>query len=125
MRASVEWGLRTIPERFAPQPDDGWLLVPGDHPVLDGSVVGDVIQEWSARRPAILVPTHQGRRGHPTIFSWRLAAEALALPRDVGLNELVRRHAGDVVEWESPSDAIRLDLDTPEDYERLRPRFGP
>ena len=73
--------------------------------------------------PAILVPTLAGKRGHPVLFPWTLAADVFSLPATEGLNVLRQRHAS----REVPCDSIEpagvdsfCDIDTPEDYQRLR-----
>lgn len=123
MRQSVEFALRTIAERYGPRPDDGWLLSPADHPLLDRDLLTQLIARWSRGDAPILIPTCEGHRGHPVFFRWSLAAEVFDLPADVGLNQLVRRHAADVVEMETNNPAILADLDTPEDYARLLERM--
>ena len=119
MRDSVELALRWIGEHHDPQPEEGWLLTPADHPLLDAQVLERLVARWRQGDCTILVPTCGGRRGHPVLFRWSLAAEVFALPAEAGLNRLVRDHAGDVTELEVASESILLDLDTPEDYARL------
>jgi CTP:molybdopterin cytidylyltransferase MocA len=119
MRTSVEFALAHIREQFHPDPDDVWILVPADHPLLDSSVVTALISGWNARQPHILVPTHASRRGHPTLFRWELADEVPRLPPNVGLNHLVKLHSADVTELAIDSPGILLDLDTPADYAAL------
>ena len=72
MRATVERGLRCLEERFHPRPDDAWLLAPADHPALDADVVRRLWAAYAARpSQSIMVPVHDGRRGHPTLIAWR------------------------------------------------------
>lgn len=116
MRCSVEWGLRYLRDRFHPTADDAWLLIPADHPLLEASVVEAVAERWRNGGGSIIIPTHHGRRGHPTLFSWPMAEEVFALPPDAGLNQLVRSHAGSVIEQPVDTSTLVTDLDTPEDY---------
>jgi molybdenum cofactor cytidylyltransferase len=121
MRATVEAGLAWLEQRFHPRSDDDWLLVPGDHPALDPAVVRQ-LREARQRHPdcSIFVPTFQGRRGHPTLIGWKHVAGIRTHPPEEGLNTYLRRHAQEVRELEGASAAVLCDLDTPEDYERLR-----
>jgi molybdenum cofactor cytidylyltransferase len=121
MRDSVEFGLRQLEAGFQPAADDGWILIPADHPLLDSAVLDRLINAWFAGGDKILVPVHGGRRGHPTIFPFRLAHEVYSLPPDQGLNSLLRREPDRIREVEVESPAILADLDTPEDYARLQP----
>lgn len=123
MRSSVEHALRALQRDFAPASDDGWMLVPADHPVLDRGVVERLLTAWRDSGAEILVPTCGGRRGHPTLFRWRLAKDVFALPADAGLNRLLRDRAADVREVPIDDPALLIDLDTPEEYDALRRRF--
>jgi molybdenum cofactor cytidylyltransferase len=120
MRQSVEYALRDLQQRWAPSPDDGWLLIPADHPLLDSAELEQILAAWKLSPGKIVVPVHDGKRGHPTILPFSLATEVFQLPADQGLNRLVRGHAGEVIEIESVSPSVLIDLDTPEDYARLQ-----
>lgn len=120
MRVSVEHALAAIEQQWQPSADDGWLLVPADHPVLDAGVVAELLAVWQAGAAPILIPTYQRERGHPTLLRWSLAAEVSRIPPDRGLNWLVRSQPARVTEIEVASDSVVMDLDTPDDFERLR-----
>lgn len=121
MRETVEHGLRHLEDRYHPAPADAFLLSPADHPSLDPAAVR-VLCEAFAADPSrtVLVPTHAGRRGHPALIAWRHAAGIRALPADRGINAYFRDHPGGVREVPVGSPGVLCDLDTPEDYERLR-----
>ena len=120
MRTSVTLALAAIERDHAPSDGDGWLLVPADHPVLDRELIRALIECWQEKRPAILVPRHGQRRGHPTLFTWKMAREVLRIPPDRGLNWLLREFNSQVTELSVDTDSAITDLDTPEDYERLK-----
>jgi molybdenum cofactor cytidylyltransferase len=121
MRATVEHGLRWLEERHRPLPDDAWLLAPADHPSLDPAVVRDLCEAFGRDRShSILIPVHAGRRGHPALIAWRHVAGIRALPPDRGINAYLREHSIETREVPAASTGVLCDLDTPEDYERLR-----
>lgn len=120
MRDSVTIALSRIEEQHSPEPEDGWLLVPADHPVLDGNVIEQLLSRWTQSDADILVPTFGGRRGHPTIFSWRLAGQLASIPDGFGLNWLLKEFCDAVEEVPLESETVLLDLDTPEDYAALQ-----
>jgi molybdenum cofactor cytidylyltransferase len=121
MRATVEQGLDWLQERYAPQPDDGWLLAPADHPVLDADVVRRLGASREARpERSLFVPVCGDKRGHPTLFTWRHVAGIRSLPPGQGINAYLRLHAEEIVEVPIERNGVLLDMDTPEDYERLR-----
>ncbi|MFN0052950.1 MAG: NTP transferase domain-containing protein [Planctomycetales bacterium] len=119
MRDSVALALRWLREHRHPQPEDAWLLLPADHPLLDPTVLDAMLSRWQRESCPILIPTAGGKRGHPVLFRWTLADEVDALPADAGLNQIVRRHAAEVVELELGNPSVLIDLDTPQDYARL------
>jgi len=120
MRDTIERGLEWLEERYQPSPDDGWLLLPADHPCVDKQVVQQLLAARE-REPgrSIVVPAFDGRRGHPAWIGWRHVAGIRALPRGVGLNAYLRQHSGNTLEVPVATASVLWDLDTPEDYERL------
>jgi molybdenum cofactor cytidylyltransferase len=125
MRGTCQAGLDWLEARLAPRPDDGWLLLPADHPTVRPDVVRALLGAAAADpRAAIVVPTHAGRRGHPVWLRWPLAAAARALPPDQGLNRLIRSKLDETREIDWPMPDVLRDLDTPEDYQRLVGEMG-
>ncbi len=116
MRDSIEIGLRAIRQRFAPSEDDGWLLIPADHPLIEPNVLDGLLTRWSHGDCEVLLPTIGSRRGHPTLLRWSLASRIEQLPRDVGVNTLLRSEPNLVTEWPTSRESVLADLDTPEDY---------
>jgi molybdenum cofactor cytidylyltransferase len=125
MRHSVEYGVAAIRNHFAPDAEDAWILIPADHPVLDGDVINELVDAWQTLDADIMVPVHEGKRGHPAFFRWTLADRLSEIPDDQGLNWLLTLDGVTVCQHPVTSDSILLDLDTPEDLQRLQSRFDP
>lgn len=121
MRVSIRLGLEHIAATFHPTSADAWLLAPADMPLLTTAAIDAVVAAHNPQSPHILVPTHHGRRGHPVLFPWPLAQEVFTLADDEGVNAIVHRHGYRSVELADAA-AIGSDIDTPADYDRLRPR---
>lgn len=119
MRASIEFGLQFIEERWHPTDADGWLMVPADHPQLSSTVVSAMIAEFSRQRPQWMVPVCQGRRGHPLLGRWDTTSLLKSLPHSVGINALLRQPDIEIRELPFTDEGILADLDTPADYDRL------
>ncbi len=120
MRATCVHGLAWIEAHFHPADDDGWLLLPADHPTVRPEIVRALLNAAQEDcRHTIVVPTYQARRGHPTWLRWSHVAGIRALPPEQGLNLFIRAHDGATRELPWDSDEILRDLDTPEDYARL------
>jgi molybdenum cofactor cytidylyltransferase len=120
MKESVRHALDYLAATERPADEDVWLLAPADMPGLTAATIDHLLGAHQPSDPAILVPRFDGRRGHPVLFPWALAAEVQRIAEDAGINELLRRFPCRMLDCQ---DAFVLeDLDTPEDYARLRGR---
>jgi molybdenum cofactor cytidylyltransferase len=124
MRATVEAGLRHLQQRFTPAVDDALLLVPGDHPTINAGVVEHLLEcrRSTHADKSIFVPSHQARRGHPTLIDWKHIAAMQALPAGEGFNTYLRRHPEETLEVPVESAEVLFDLDTPADVAALERR---
>lgn len=95
----------------------GLLVAPVDHPCIGPEVVDALLKVFDAEQPNVVVPTFEGRRGHPVIFSARLFAELVAAPLEEGARAVVRRHTVREVPVNDPG--VLADIDDPETYRRL------
>ena len=87
-----------------------------DHPYIDPKLVKLMLQRFDQATHSIVVPRHQGKRGHPVIFSRALFGELLSAPLDQGAKAVVNAHRDDTLEIDVPDAGITLDIDTPELY---------
>jgi molybdenum cofactor cytidylyltransferase len=112
MSTSVQAGIRALPDGL-----DGAAVFLVDHPMVDRQTIDALVARLAPGR--IIVPVHDGRRGHPVIFAAELFDEILALPSDQGLNFVVRRQPERVVEVFVENAGVLRDIDTPEQFARL------
>ncbi|HKA54004.1 MAG TPA: nucleotidyltransferase family protein [Candidatus Binatia bacterium] len=89
-----------------------------DHPLVTAETVGALIASFRAAPVPILIAAHQGRRGHPVLFSSQVYGEILAAPLDRGAKVVVRKDPSRVREIQLDDPGILADIDTPEDYAR-------
>jgi molybdenum cofactor cytidylyltransferase len=123
MRATVEAGLRWVAPFLDIKDEDQWLLCPADHPCLDARVIEE-LRKACVLHPesTIFIPTYQGQRGHPALIAWKHVAGIRTLPRGEGLNAYLRQHSDETREVPLDLEGVVIDLDTPEDYERVARR---
>ena len=121
MKASVWCGISHVRSASPDGRPDVWLLAPADMPTLDPAVIDRLLARWHERPGEILVPVHDGKQGHPVLLAWSIAEEIPALGTDEGINALLARHVLHRVEC--PATAMPADLDTPDDYRRLKDRY--
>ena len=124
MRATVERGLAFLESRYHPTPNDMWLLIPADHPTLSATIVRDLLAAATSK-PAcsIVVPTFEGKRGHPTLIVWSHLERLRDYPKNLGLNTYLRSCADETLELPVSDSTVLTDLDTPEDLQRLQELF--
>jgi molybdenum cofactor cytidylyltransferase len=78
------------------------------------------MEEKMASTTALLVsPIYEGKRGHPVLVAYELFNEFLELGEDETMKDVVMRHE-DEHEYVLGDMWTRIDLDTPEDYERVK-----
>jgi molybdenum cofactor cytidylyltransferase len=96
----------------------GAFLFLVDHPLVEPATIEAMIMNLAPSR--IILPTFQGRRGHPALFSSDVLEEILALPSTEGANIVVRKDPGRIVEVAVNAPGILVDIDTPEQFAQLR-----
>ena len=94
----------------------GWLILPGDMPMVLPSTLQAVARELNEH--AVVYAQHRGRRGHPVGFAAELYSELVALSGDEGARRLVGRYPAYGVEVDDPG--VLIDIDTQADLDRLR-----
>jgi molybdenum cofactor cytidylyltransferase len=113
MGASIAVGLREIPENT-----QAILIALADHPAVPASVVASVIEEW-VEGASIVIPTWQGRGGHPVLVDLSFRSELLNLTESGGLRALFESHREAVRRVAVESPFIARDMDTWDDYTAL------
>ena len=119
MRTSVEHAIGSVRNRHAPDSQSGWMLIPADHPVLDAQVLSELIAAWQTTAADILIPQHGNQNGHPAFFRWALADRLNEIPDDCGLHWLQTAANVRTRKLAVDSKSILIDLDTPDDYQRI------
>jgi molybdenum cofactor cytidylyltransferase len=113
MTTSFQAGIRAIPRE-----SEGAMLFLVDSPTVDAATINRLVGAF--RRGHIVIPVHHGRRGHPVLFSREALDEVAALSPEAGANQVVRREPGRVIHVPVEAAGVLADIDTPEEYERLR-----
>jgi CTP:molybdopterin cytidylyltransferase MocA len=119
MRETVERGLAWIEERHRPGPGDWWLLAPGDSPAITPEVIRQLLAAASDSA-SVVVPLFEGSRGHPVLLRWSHVQGLRATPRGEGINAYLRSAAADTRALPVSDAGVLTDLDTPDDYARVR-----
>jgi molybdenum cofactor cytidylyltransferase len=94
------------------------LVFLGDQPQIPSQAAEKVIEAWKHSKKGIVMPTFNGRRGHPVLIETRFKTEIEKLDPERGLRTLSEKYKNDVLEVECEIPEILKDIDTPEEYER-------
>ncbi len=96
-----------------------------DHPLVEPATVAALLELHRSTEAPIVLPSYQGRSGHPLLFGAPLFGEILASNPVDGTRGILRRHE-DKVRYALVEDpGIRIDVDTPQDYDAIRSRRAP
>lgn len=98
----------------------GWLVLPGDLPLVRPDTLRGVARALATR--GVIVPCHRGQRGHPVGFGAACGPQLQALQGAQGAAAIVRAHEarGESVEWEVDDAGCVTDIDTVQDLARVQ-----
>jgi molybdenum cofactor cytidylyltransferase len=98
----------------------GWLVLPGDMPLVRPAsmlAVGRALAEHP-----IAYAQHRGRQGHPVGFAAELFSELIGLTGDEGARRLIARYPALPLELDDPG--VLIDVDTEADLAAVRAAAG-
>jgi len=116
LASSLRYGLAA-----APPACDAALILLGDQVAVTAEDLRRLIGAWKGEDSVIAASVYQGHVGVPAIFPRWCFSELRDLRGDQGARAILERHAHRLSRVPMPNAAI--DLDTPEDLEKLTERF--
>jgi molybdenum cofactor cytidylyltransferase len=97
------------------------LFLLADQPLITAGLINRIIEAYRSSGKTIICPAHGERRGNPVLFDlnrWRDALSALS--GDQGARQIIVDHPDEVGLVAVESEEIFWDIDTEEDYRRIR-----
>lgn len=119
--SSIHAAIRSLPSGAT----EGLMICPVDHPLISPHLVAHLIRTFDSTDKPVILPKHQGRRGHPVIFRAALYEELLAAPQEVGARQVVWDHATEIAEVETEEEGVILNLNDPETLRKALRHIGP
>jgi molybdenum cofactor cytidylyltransferase len=116
MAFSLQVGLSNLPAEIAAA-----MVALGDQPQIESFVVNTLLQVYKEEPAPLIVPSYRMRRGHPWIIDRSLWNAVWSLEPPRTLRDFLNTYANQIRYLEFDTASILGDLDTPSDYERVRP----
>ena len=110
---SVRCGLRTLPDAIGSA-----VFLLADQPQIPIELVQALKDHHAQALSPIVAPLIDERRGNPVLFDRVTFADLQLLTGDVGGRAVFAKYPSATVPW--PDANLLLDVDTPEDYQRLQ-----
>jgi molybdenum cofactor cytidylyltransferase len=98
---------------------EGVLFTLVDHPLVKASTYIELAERWKEKRENVVIPSYQGRKGHPTIFPKRLYRSILEEELPMGARSIIKKEGSSVLFIQVDDPGVVQDIDTIEDYRRL------
>jgi molybdenum cofactor cytidylyltransferase len=113
---SLKAGIAALPADV-----DGAIVCLGDMPQVDAALIDRLIGAFDPDHGAlVVVPTIDGKRGNPVVWSRRFFPDLMAVEGDVGARYLIGRYTEAVAEVPLTGTAALTDVDTPEALAAVR-----
>lgn len=122
MLGSVKTGLAMLGPNT-----DAVMIALVDQPMIKTALMNKLIAAYGDGSKGIIIPTYNGKHGHPIIVSVGHADEIMKLDEanPEGLGAFINAHKNDWLEVPVESSDVVEDIDTPEDYQRLSKQAEP
>lgn len=116
LSTSVKAGLSAVPHDV-----DGAIVCLGDMPQVKAALIDQLAAAFDPAKGAlVVVPTIDGKRGNPVIWSRRFFHELMSLEGDVGARHVIGRYPEAVAEVAVTDKAAFVDVDTPDALSKVK-----
>jgi molybdenum cofactor cytidylyltransferase len=111
---SVRAGIAALPPSV-----EAVLIALGDQPLLAPSIIPALLAARRTSPKAIVAPRYRDGQGNPVLFKREMFPELMELEGDLGARRILQREP-ERVEWVELDMPMPPDVDTPDDYEKIR-----
>jgi molybdenum cofactor cytidylyltransferase len=110
--SSIKMGISSLPSNCG-----GAIFLLVDQPQLSTSIIHALKEKHAEGLHPVIAPMILDRRGNPVLFDRETFTDLLELEGDVGGRAIFHKHRVEYLPWHD--DSLLLDVDTPEQYQRL------
>lgn len=111
---SVRTGIAALPESV-----EAVLIALGDQPLMPPSIIPALLAARRTSPKLIVAPRYRDGQGNPVVFKREIFPELLRLTGDEGARPIIQKEPTRV-EWVELDLPMPPDVDTPDDYEKIR-----
>ena len=109
-----------------PAETDAVLICLGDMPLVDAQTIDRLVAAFNVpEHRTICVPTFEGKRGNPVLWGRQHFIAIDEIEGDQGARLLLDALSDEVVEVEVKTQAVLVDVDTPQALEEIRSALNP
>jgi molybdenum cofactor cytidylyltransferase len=109
LSTSLKAGIAAVPSDV-----DGAIVCLADMPQVDAPLIDRLLAAFDPEKGAlVVVPTIDGKRGNPVVWSRRFFPELAAIEGDTGARQLIASYPEAVAEVPLTGNAALVDVDTP------------
>lgn len=112
---SLRLALRGLPPSC-----EACVMMLVDHPLVRPATVHALVDAFAESRAEMVVPLHEGRRGHPVLFARGLFGPLCEGSLEGGARRVVREHGVRQLEVPLDDPGVLVDVDTPGEYEEIK-----
>jgi molybdenum cofactor cytidylyltransferase len=116
MASSIRCGLSVLTSKFPSMAAAGFMVC--DQPFISSFLLNELVSRWNEKDKAIVACKYENTIGTPALFSSHFFPELMQLKGQEGAKKLIMKHPDDVQTMPFPKGDI--DIDTMEDYKKLR-----
>ena len=114
--SSLRAGISALPAQA-----DAVIVCLGDMPQVEGAMIDRLVGALDPDKGALIaVPTIEGQRGNPVVWSRRFFPDLMTVEGDIGARHLIGRYSEAVVEVPLTGTAALTDIDTPEALQAVK-----
>ena len=121
MLSSVQTGVAAVSGKA-----DAFFMVLGDQPLVRPDTFTAMSRAWAQAtpRPRVVLPTYDGKHGHPILLASDGAHEILSLRGEQTLRSYTSTQSKRTLELAIDDPAVLSDIDTPQDYQTAIERLA-
>jgi molybdenum cofactor cytidylyltransferase len=116
LSTSLKAGIAAVPSDV-----DGVIVCLADMPQVNAKLMDRLLSAFDPEKGAlVIVPTIDGKRGNPVVWSRRFFPELAALDGDTGARHLIASYPEAVIEVPLSGNAALVDVDTPDALQAVK-----